>query len=513
MDEFWVCQHCRSLNGAGTGKCYSCRKKYGTSPKEGGSGHGAPAAAPPVVGSITDFRSAPPPAPSFTRPVALGAAPAPYSAAIGLSHGTVLGIYSGPSRVLNPVAALRGRISASLAMRQSVSVTWLGYLTSALLVVVLALGAIVLLTFLPVATNLLQHADPAGAWAQLSSAQLGFLRSMSIAFAVAAALALFCFSIFLGLTTHNATGLGADQPMLTPYRAGLCWVIAIWAQVRIVVGLVVPAVLVWRGYVIPGLVAGIVAVEIAQRHLEDAGGWLTRPYRHLPDLYAKLGVESSMSAPIAWIWSGCFLIANVMVIAVACIPLMGVALAAASSFAGRSDIIGWQSTGLGAAQITVVLLVASLLGWTVISVGLLVPITFGLVRRQRTRKTLVRVGRARSWVARPGQGQYARAQTHPGHFDGYDEDRLVERVPGAGADAPDTGDTGFGRSGGPGLGGSGLGNPGPGGSGPETLDHGGPGFDDPSLRLPADDGSGYEMPGLDGFGGPDSGGSSGGILG
>jgi hypothetical protein len=424
------------------------------------------------------------------------------------AHGTALGAYRGPSRVLNPVAALRGRIAGSLAMRQSVSVAWLGYLTSALLVVVLALGAIVLITLLPIATNLLQHADPAGAWAQLGSAQQGSLRSLSIAFSAAAALALLCFSIFLGLTTHNATGLGADQPMLTPYRAGLCWASAIWTQVRIVVGLVVPAVLMWRGYVIPGLVAGIVAVEIAQRHLEDAGGWLSRPYRHLPDLYAKLGVDGSISSPIAWIWSGCFRIANAMVIAVACIPLMGVALAAASSFAGRSDIIGWQSTGLGAAQITVALLVASLLGWTAISVALLIPITFGMVRRQRTRKTLVRVGRARSWVARPGQGQYAGAQTQPEHFDGYDEDRIVERVPGVTADASDAGDTGFGRPGG-----SGLGNPGPGGAGPGNLDHGGPGFGDPGLKLPADDHPGYEMPGLDGFGGPGSGGSSGGILG
>jgi hypothetical protein len=442
---------------------------------------------------------------------------------------------------------VRGRIARSLAMRQSVSVAWLGYLTSALLGVALVLGAVAAMTLLPVATNLLQHADPGSAWAQLSSAQVGSLESMSIALATVSALALLCFSVFLGLTTHNATGLGADQPMLTPYRAGLCWSSAIWAQVRIVVGLVVPAVLMWRGYVIPGLVAGIVAVEIAQRHLEDAGGWLTRPYRHLPDLYAKLGVEGSISSPIAWIWSGCFRIATVMVIAVACIPMLGVALAAASSFAGRSDIIGWQSTGLGAAQITVAVLVASLLGWTAISVALLVPITIGLVRRQRTRRTLVRVGRARSWVARPGEGQYIGAQTQPGHFDGYDEDRLVERVPGAGAPqpGPDDGDAssgmpglggpgfggpgfggpgfggpgfggpGFGGPGfgGPGSGGPGFGGPGSGGPGSGGPGSGGPGLGDPSLRLPTDDGPAYEMPGLDGFGGPGSGGSSGGILG
>jgi hypothetical protein len=441
--------------------------------------------------------------------VALGAVPAPYGAPVGAAQGpvtagrgTALGSYRKPALVLNPITAVRGRIARSLAMRQSVSVAWLGYLTSALLGVALVLGAVAAITLLPVATNLLQHADPGSAWAQLSSAQVGSLESMSIALAAVSALALLCFSVFLGLTTHNATGLGADQPMLTPYRAGLCWSSAIWAQVRIVVGLVVPAVLMWRGYVIPGLVAGIVAVEIAQRHLEDAGGWLTRPYRHLPDLYAKLGVEGSISSPIAWIWSGCFRIATVMVIAVACIPMLGVALAAASSFAGRSNIIGWQSTGLGAAQITVAVLVASLLGWTAISVALLVPITIGLVRRQRTRRTLVRVGRARSWVARPGEGQYTGAQTQPGQFDGYDEDRLVERVPGAGAPPPGTDDRDA-SSGMPGLGGPGFGGPAFGGPG-----SGGPGFGDPSLRLPADDGPAYEMPGLDGFGGPGSGGSN-----
>jgi hypothetical protein len=428
------------------------------------------------------------------------------------ARGTALGSYRKPARVLNPITAVRGRIAGSLAMRQSVSVAWLGYLTAALLVVALALGAIVAMTLLPVATNLLQHADPGGAWAQLSSTQLGSFESLSIALAAVSALALLGFSVFLGLTTHNATGLGADQPMLTPYRAGLCWSSAIWAQVRIVVGLVVPAVLMWRGYVIPGLVAGIVAVEIAQRHLEDAGGWLTRPYRHLPDLYAKLGVEGSISSPIAWIWSGCFRIANVMLIAVACIPMMGVALAAASSFAGRTDIIGWQSTGLGAAQITVAVLVASLLGWTAVSVALLVPINFGLVRRQRTRRTLVRVGRARSWVARPGGGQYTGAQTQPGHFDGYDEDRLVERVPGAGAPPPGPDDGGASSGmpglGGPGSGGPGFGGPGSGGPGSGGPGSGGPGLGDPSLRLPTDDGPAYEMPGLDGFGGPGSGDSN-----
>jgi hypothetical protein len=276
---------------------------------------------------------------------------------------------------------------------------------------------------------------------------------------------------------------------------------------------VVPAALIWRGYEIPGLVAAIVAVEIAQRHLGDAGGWLTRPYRHLPDLYAKLGVEGSISSPIAWIWSGCFRIANAMVIAVACIPMLGVALVAASTLAGRSDVIGWQSTGMGAAQITVALLVASLLAWTAISVALLVPITIGFVRRQRTRKTLVRVGRARSWIARPGEGRYAGQQSEPGQYDGYDEDRIVERVPGVSVApaGPSTGGPGFEPPvPGPGFGGPGFGGPGFGGPG-----FGGPGFPDPGRRLPTQDDPGYEMPGLGDpdAGNPRSGGPTGGVLG
>ena len=33
-------------------------------------------------------------------------------------------------------------------------------------------------------------------------------------------LAWLCFSSFIGLTTHNATGLGAVAPLLSPYAAG-----------------------------------------------------------------------------------------------------------------------------------------------------------------------------------------------------------------------------------------------------------------------------------------------------
>ena len=88
MDEFWVCQHCRSLNRAGSGKCYSCRKKYGSRPKDGSpvvASAGAPA--PPPARSTTGSRPAPVQATYFSRPVALATA----AAAVLLA---LLGIYS-----------------------------------------------------------------------------------------------------------------------------------------------------------------------------------------------------------------------------------------------------------------------------------------------------------------------------------------------------------------------------------------------------------------------------------
>ena len=446
MDEFWICQHCRSLNRAGTGKCYSCREKYGTKPKEGDQGANVPApAAPPPSGSIPDFSGSRAPAPYYSRPVALAAVTRPDATAIAAARAP---------HFPNPVAAVRRRIATSLAMRQSVSVEWLGYVTAALIVLVLATAAIAVLTAMPAAADLLQHGDVGAAWAQLTGGQQGLVRTLSIVLVVVGALALLCFSVFVGLTTHNATGLGADQPLLTPYLAGTCWTGVLWAQTRIAVGLLVPAALLWRGYEIPGLIAALVALEIANHHLDSGGGWLSRPYRHLPDLYAKLGTEGNISSPMAWMWSGCFRVANAMVIAVSAIPLLAFVLFAAAAIAGRDDILGWQSTGLGTGQIAVALLFASLLGWTAVSMALLVPITFGFVRRQRTRKTLVRVGRARSWVARPGEGGYATA-SQAGHFGPYDEDRIVERVPGFGPSGGPSG-PGFG---GPGFGGPSQGDP------------------------------------------------------
>ena len=500
MDEFWVCQHCRSLNRAGSNKCYSCREKYGTKPVDGGSVHKAPEPAPLPLGPIPDFSrsaaqaaaQAPAPAPSYTRPVALASA--------GTAFGSSRAVSSPPSAFPGPFAGVRRRVASSLATRPTVSVGWLGYLTAALLLAALTMGAILVMTAMPAATHLAQQGDPGAAWAQLAANQQGLLKSLSIIFVVTGAMTLLCFSVFVGLTTHNATGLGADQPMLSPYRAGTCWAGVLWGQARIAVGLIVPVALIWSGYTIPGLVAAIVAVEIAHRHVDDAGGWLSRPYRHLPDLYAKLGVDGSIASPLASLWSVCFRVANAMAMAVSAIPAVVLVIFVVAAIAGNAEVSGWQSNGFGAGRLAVVLLVASLVGWTAVSVALLMPLTLGLVQRQRTRKTLVRVGRARSWVARPGGGGYtAGAAGQPAQLDGYDEDRIVERSPGPASHL--IGGTGSGSTG---LGGPGAGGPAAGGPG-----FGGPGFGGPGFGGPGSSGMGFGGPAIGapgtsglGFGGP-----------
>jgi hypothetical protein len=385
-------------------------------------------------------------------------------------------------------------------MRQSVSIAPIGYLTCALLVVVLVLGVVLVMALTPVGTYLLQHVNIFDAWGQLSDGEQELTRKLAIAFTVLGVVTLAFFSIFVGLSTHNATGLGADQPLLAPSKAATCWTRLIWTQIRITVGLLVPAGLLWEGYTIPGLIAGIVVIEIAHRHLDDAGGWLERPTRHLADLYAKMGIDSSVASPAGSVWAQCFRLANWLVICVAAMPVAGFGLYTASNLAGRSEPFGWSSSGLGLAQLAAAAIVGALAALSIASVALLAPLSFGLIQRQRTRKTLVRVGRGRSWVARPGQGDlgqmgsrgsFGQSGPAPTHYGGFeDEDRIVERRPTSAQDPSGSG------IGGPGFGGPGM---------------AGPGFNGPAFGQQRPAATPYEDPRLAGGFGPSDPGFGGGF--
>ncbi len=490
MDEFWVCQHCKSLNRSGTNKCYSCKKSIGSKPATVGTFNRnaaptplAPPPPPPGGPIPVDFgaRNAPPA--YLSRPAA-PTAPAPYLTGPAEGYG---GLQDQPYAVPHPVSGIKRTASAWLARHPSVQIAWLGYITAGLLIVTVLLGAMLVLALLPVATYALQWSDLGGAWGQLSASQHGNVQSLATFLAVVGSLTLLCLSVFTGLSAHNATGLGTQPPLLSPYRAGTAWWGAIWAQLRIVVGLAVPPTLIWKGYTIPGLIAAIVAIEIAQRHMDSGDAWMARPAKGLPDLYDKLSSdETPTRSPIAAFWSVCFRISNILVIALAVIPWIALAGSEGLTIAGHSEVSLWKSGGLGLEQIVIALVAGLMAGWAFASTAMLVPLMLGLVQRQRTRRTLARVGRSRSWVARPGGGGYAPYSPHP---DGDPEDRIIERSPLTAGDFATGGfeaalaNRGQGFGGGPGF----VARPGPildGTSGQLT-----PGFDTSSMQLPPGFGS------------------------
>jgi hypothetical protein len=70
--------------------------------------------------------------------------------------------------------------------------------------------------------------------------------------------------------------------------------------------------------------------------------------------------------------------------------------------AGQSDLLAWQSSGFGPVQLAIAAVAVPLVLATSGAIGLLVPISIEIVERQRTRRTMIRVGRSRPWVGRPG---------------------------------------------------------------------------------------------------------------
>jgi hypothetical protein len=448
LDEFWVCQHCRSLNRAGTGRCYHCRQKFGSKPKEaaavvrnaatpgpvpfppgaigsgGPAGFGGPigAAGPAAVGGAMGGSSGGDAPAYLSRPVALAPAPVrDFSAAAARAKP------ERQFRLPSLTGWIRRRIAWSLAARPFVPVWLVGYLAAGLLTLLLLDGALIVTTVIPVARVALESGSITFAWTQVNSGNPGALEAMAISFAVIGALALLFFSIFLGLSTHNAPGLGAEMPLLTPYRAGTCWLALLWAQARIAVGLLVPAALLWLGYPLPGLIAALVAVEVAQRRIDEPFGWLTRPARHLPDLFARLGVSGSTGSPIGTAWSVCFRTANVLAIVVYTFPILAFVIGAIAAVSGRTDLLVWPSSGTGPFQLAIAAVAGLLILTTSGAIGLLVPVSIELVDRQRTRRTLARVGRSRPWGVRPGNFSASAPDSGPTRYDPYE--RSNEREP------------------------------------------------------------------------------------
>lgn len=423
MEQYWVCQHCMSLNRPGAGRCYSCREKYGSKAVAAGGSVPAPPS-PSQPQPRHDLNTGQRPTPYLSRPMAPAPPPTSYTAAAAAAAG----VSRGP---VGPVTVIRRRISSALATRPIVDVRGLGYATAVLLFLTLIAAAALVGLSLSAALDLLQWADLAHAWNQLGSDTQGMVEIAAGATAALGLLALLGFSLFMGLSTHNAPALGADTPMLTPYAAGVGWLRGLWRQVQIAACVIVPTVLAWRGYGIPALLVAIMAIEVTVRLLEDPYGWMTGPDRHLPDLYAKLGTEGSMESLTASIWAVCFRVANVLMILIWLLPALALVANMAAAATGNAGLPGWQSGGIGPIQGIVGAIAGVALLSTAASLILLLPLVLGLVRRQGARRQLVRMGRARSGAdARAEPGEYASVPPgRPIPPDWDSEDRIIERFP------------------------------------------------------------------------------------
>ena len=301
-------------------------------------------------------------------------------------------------------------------------IRFVGYLAAILLTLLLLTGALLVTTVSPMARTALQSGSLTAAWDQVQPGSRWTLELMVLVCAVFGVLVLILFSLFVGFSTHNVPGLGAAMPLLTPSRAATCWPGLLWTQTRIAVGLLVPAALLWRGYLLPGLIVAFIAVELAQRRLDDGFEWLSDPARHVPDLLARLGVSGATGTLLGTAWSFCFRAANVLAIVACAMPIVGIAVVAAASAAGRGDLVAWSSSGYAPIQLAIAAVVVPLVLATAGAVGLLVPVSLELVQRQKTRQTLVRVGRSRSWVARPGTLGSAAQDPGPARYDPYERD-------------------------------------------------------------------------------------------
>jgi hypothetical protein len=357
VNDYWMCEHCKSLNRAGTGKCYSCHRKYGSAPKQAGvirraaepqsstsGGRPIPGAPPPAgfftgssvgqgvvgpggvpVNSDTDLPA------YLSRPIAGSA----------LTSTSYLEAQAASSRG-SPIAAVKRRVSNWVASRQSVSVWIIGYLSAGLITLLLVVGALTLTTLNSAIRVALQTTSVTEAWDELGPGLQSAVTMMGAAFAIIALLALSSFSIFIGLSTHNAAGMRTGDLWLTPGQAATCWWKTVWAQIKLVAGFLIPGGLLIAGYHLAGLIAALIAVEIAQRSLNDPFGWISNPARHLSDLYARLGDAGSEGSLLGSTWKTCFQFANGLSIVAYALPVIGISIVAAAAVAcSRSRSSGW----------------------------------------------------------------------------------------------------------------------------------------------------------------------------
>ena len=193
----------------------------------------------------------------------------------------------------------------------------LGYVAAALLVLfpVLFLLTWVLDSFIFIGAGGLDPTNP-GSF-QLDSTQTSILGLLYLSTFVCAIVMVVVHSVFLALTSMNASALGSGKAAFGPLRAGLwyvestLWVLWGWASVIFPIALVLTAIVMGPLFGIAGLIVGLLMAGVwfvcARWLMGIIGGPITsmgKPRRLHKDLMDRLGVPGMSDSRDVGIWAG-----------------------------------------------------------------------------------------------------------------------------------------------------------------------------------------------------------------
>lgn len=340
MQESWFCAQCKSMNRANAQQCYKCR--------------------------------------------ALKAG-ATLATIAGRQHGVVL----------TPGLDEEHReVAWTLMFRQTYVSAWkIGYLAAALLFAMLAvwllIGAVTLVSVIHLFST-----DQADLGNQSHAPLLSLFAAGLIGAGLLAIVTVVVHSVFLYLTSVNASALGSGSPRFDPARAALWWIeSALWA-IRGSLAFVVPPFLALIAVSLVGPILGmglgIVWFVCAFWALGDPVSCLDKPRRLLVDLWDRLGIPGSADSRIVTLWSVAWGTGRGIEYAVSGVIYLFVIVLSIIGF-GASRI-GGEVTFAPAGQVA---LAQTLLTFTVLTVQivadgiglyLLARITMELATRQRVRE-------------------------------------------------------------------------------------------------------------------------------
>jgi hypothetical protein len=339
VQEFWLCEACKSMNRSSSDRCYSCRTLRNRA----------------TTSTIA------------TRQPGVVLTPGLDEEHRGVAWTLMLG-------------------------RHYVSAWGLGYVAAAMPLIVVGVGALVVVAEL---AAMLAQGSPVPIDPRSVSDPL--LGTLFLALAASGLATAVVHGAFLGLTSMNLPALGCGSPRFDPVRACIWWVeSSLWA-VRAGLAFVGPPLATLLAMSIGGplfgLPVGIVWAVCAFMLLGDPITNLSKPGRLLNDLWDRLAVPGSPGPRVVGYWAGAWGVARGFDFALAAaIYLTIIVLIAVNFFGGRFGIsIGNSSADDIGFSLVLLVDLALAVQWIADGVALLLlaGITIELANRQRTREKWV----------------------------------------------------------------------------------------------------------------------------